>query len=238
MNIINKKVHLLYFTGPGSYNLQGMGSASIRKAYIESTRQGAFGTTSTRIKPMVKHTDHDQPGPAHYQIQDKPFKSPYQQLSSNFASLTKRLSEPPPIVKVGLFLQNTNRKLPTRFQNVMSSLTLDITLKGQNQGFLTLKYWMMAAIIKKRSNFRIHCIAHWSRLQGSWASYYFLLLNLQPNLYCIANDEVDQNHLVGYWEHLEKNLEKGITWVYKGSCNLRLLYFKNSIYLKQQHQFC
>ena len=88
------------FPGPGSYNLAGMGSDSMRKAYVESTRHGAFGTTSVRIQPIIKKTEAELPGPSHYQVKDQPFQPRYKQMTSNFASLSNRLSEPPTIVKV------------------------------------------------------------------------------------------------------------------------------------------
>ena len=91
---------LHYFSGPGAYNIVGMGSESMRKAYIESTRKGVFGTTSVRIKPITKKEEQEVPGPAHYQIKEKPFKTKYPNLSSTFASVTSRVVEPPPTVKV------------------------------------------------------------------------------------------------------------------------------------------
>lgn len=86
--------------GPGAYNIVGMGSESMRKAYIESTRKGVFGTTSVRIKPITKKEEQEVPGPAHYQIKEKPFKTKYPNLTSTFASVTSRVVEPPPTVKV------------------------------------------------------------------------------------------------------------------------------------------
>jgi hypothetical protein len=94
-----KFIHYI-FAGPGSYNATGMGSDSMRKAYIESTRRGVFGTTSVRIQPITKKNETELPGPSHYQVKEKPFVSRYQQLSSTFASLSNRLQEPPSIVKV------------------------------------------------------------------------------------------------------------------------------------------
>ncbi|KAK2156252.1 hypothetical protein LSH36_217g00006 [Paralvinella palmiformis] len=85
---------------PGQYNIPGLGSESMKKAYIESTRRGAFGTTSVRIAPMIKKGATELPGPSHYQVSDKVNKPRYKQLSSNFASMTSRLSEPPSTVKI------------------------------------------------------------------------------------------------------------------------------------------
>uniref|UniRef100_A0A2C9KKI0 Sperm-tail PG-rich repeat-containing protein 2 n=1 Tax=Biomphalaria glabrata TaxID=6526 RepID=A0A2C9KKI0_BIOGL len=80
--------------GPGTYNIPGLAAESMRKAYIESTRKGVFGTTSTRIEPLSKKEDIEVPGPAHYQIKEKPFKPKYPHLGSNFASVTARLKSP------------------------------------------------------------------------------------------------------------------------------------------------
>ncbi|KAL4240507.1 Sperm-tail PG-rich repeat-containing protein 2 [Mactra antiquata] len=79
--------------GPGSYNITGMGSESMRKAYIESTRRGVFGTTSTRGNTIAKKDAPDLPGPNHYQVKEKPFQSRYHHLSSTFASVTARLKD-------------------------------------------------------------------------------------------------------------------------------------------------
>ena len=89
-------------TGPGAYNIAGMGSESMRKAYIESTRRGVFGTTAVRINPMTKKGEHDQPGPSHYQVRERGHEPRYQQLTSNFSSLTQRLPDTvPAVLKVG-----------------------------------------------------------------------------------------------------------------------------------------
>ncbi len=73
----------------------------MKKAYIESTRRGVFGTTSQRIQPMAKQTEAEVPGPAHYQMKEKPFQPRYQQMSSNFASMSTRIKDPADPVKVG-----------------------------------------------------------------------------------------------------------------------------------------
>ena len=77
-----------------------MGSDSMRKAYIESTRRGVFGTTSVRINQITKKEEVDIPGPNHYQVKEKPFKSRYHHLSSTFASVTARLKDDVPGQKV------------------------------------------------------------------------------------------------------------------------------------------
>ena len=72
----------------------------MRRAYIESTRRGAFGTTSLRCQPLATKDAIEVPGPNHYQVKEKPFEPRYQQLSSTFASLSNRLQEPGPAIKV------------------------------------------------------------------------------------------------------------------------------------------
>jgi hypothetical protein len=72
----------------------------MRKAYIESTRKGVFGTTSVRVKSITKKDETEVPGPAHYQVKEKPFQNRYQNLTSTFSSVTARLNDPPTIVKV------------------------------------------------------------------------------------------------------------------------------------------
>lgn len=61
---------LLSVAGPGAYNMFGYGVAqeSLKKAYLESTRRGAFGTTSNRVMPIVQKHEVSVPGPSHYQV--------------------------------------------------------------------------------------------------------------------------------------------------------------------------
>ena len=73
--------------------MSGMGAESMRKAYLEATRKGVFGTTSSRAQPSVKKEEPEVPGPAHYQVKEKPFRSKYQQMGSNFASVTQRIKD-------------------------------------------------------------------------------------------------------------------------------------------------
>ncbi|KAK6187746.1 hypothetical protein SNE40_005703 [Patella caerulea] len=95
----NNEHHIRKIPGPGSYNIAGMGSESMRKAYLQSTRRGVFGTTSARIQVLNKKEETEIPGPAHYQVKDKPYTTRLQQMTSNFSSLTNRLTEPPSVVK-------------------------------------------------------------------------------------------------------------------------------------------
>jgi hypothetical protein len=85
--------------GPASYALGGMGAQAVKKACLESTRRGGFGSTAVRIQPMTKKTEVELPGPAHYQVKEKP-EPRYHQMSSNFASMSTRLHTAPNIVKV------------------------------------------------------------------------------------------------------------------------------------------
>lgn len=89
-------------TGPGTYNITGLGSESMRKAYIESTRRGVFGTTSVRAIKLTDKEQTEQPGPAEYQVKEKPFQSRYQQKSSMFASTSSRIADVPNIIKVSV----------------------------------------------------------------------------------------------------------------------------------------
>ncbi|ELU09596.1 hypothetical protein CAPTEDRAFT_229364 [Capitella teleta] len=85
--------HRVKNPGPASYTIAGMGAQAVRKACLESTRRGAFGSTAVRIKPMTKRNEVEIPGPAHYQIKER--QPRYQQMSSNFASMSARLPAGP-----------------------------------------------------------------------------------------------------------------------------------------------
>ena len=77
------------------YSVTGMGADSMKRAYIESTRRGAFGTTSVRIQSMPKPQEAEQPGPSHYQPKEKnaQFQTKYQQHTSNFQSMSNRFND-------------------------------------------------------------------------------------------------------------------------------------------------
>ena len=49
-------------SGPGAYNVTGMGADSMRKAYLEATRKGVFGTTSSRSPAIHRRDEPDVPG--------------------------------------------------------------------------------------------------------------------------------------------------------------------------------
>nr|XP_002131399.1 sperm-tail PG-rich repeat-containing protein 2 isoform X1 [Ciona intestinalis] len=86
-----------FIPGPGHYNIFNIGMAqeSLKKAYLESTRHGPFGTTSARIMPIIQKHEVALPGPSHYQPKrsEERYKK---QVTSTFASLTDRLSSPAP----------------------------------------------------------------------------------------------------------------------------------------------
>ncbi|XP_076823381.1 sperm-tail PG-rich repeat-containing protein 2-like [Clavelina lepadiformis] len=81
--------------GPGHYNIfnTGMAQESLKRAYLESTRHGPFGTTSARIMPIIQKHEVALPGPSHYQPKgtEERYKK---QMTSTFASLTDRLTAP------------------------------------------------------------------------------------------------------------------------------------------------
>ena len=81
--------------GPGAYNKVGIGQESMKKAYIESTRRGVFGTTSARINAMVKKDDYYLPGPAHYTVKEaaKTADVKHGQPMGVFSSLSNRVHE-------------------------------------------------------------------------------------------------------------------------------------------------
>lgn len=86
--------------GPGAYNFAGIAQDSLKRAYVESTRRGAFGSTSVRIKPITKNQESSLPGPAQYQVKDKPTYSRYaNNRTANFASQSDRLYAPPPVYR-------------------------------------------------------------------------------------------------------------------------------------------
>ncbi|XP_029652288.1 sperm-tail PG-rich repeat-containing protein 2-like [Octopus sinensis] len=82
--------------GPGQYNIDSFGSEIVKKAYLESTRRGIFGSSAPRNMTVVnKDTEHN-PGPSHYNVKEKPFDAANAKPSSFFASTTKRHDKPTP----------------------------------------------------------------------------------------------------------------------------------------------
>ncbi|BFZ03078.1 hypothetical protein BsWGS_06117 [Bradybaena similaris] len=80
--------------GPGAYSIPGLGAESVRKAYMEATRKGVFGTTAPRSQPAASASEPDLPGPGHYQVVEKFTQPRFAQLDSSFASVTRRLKVP------------------------------------------------------------------------------------------------------------------------------------------------
>ncbi|PAA58094.1 hypothetical protein BOX15_Mlig031153g1 [Macrostomum lignano] len=84
--------------GPGAYTVNsGMLAAdSMKKVFLGASQKGAFGSTAVRMQPFVRKTEADRPGPASYEVRDRPnFQSKYNQpRSSMFASLTNRDFDP------------------------------------------------------------------------------------------------------------------------------------------------
>ncbi|XP_033889712.2 sperm-tail PG-rich repeat-containing protein 2 [Acipenser ruthenus] len=82
--------------GPGAYNIfnYGLAQESLKKAYLESTRKGGFGSTATRTPELLRRQDVVTPGPAHYQVKDKPEGRSTNHKSSVFGSAVERLLTP------------------------------------------------------------------------------------------------------------------------------------------------
>jgi hypothetical protein len=79
--------------GPNSYTVAGLGEQSLRKAYLESTRRGAFSSTEVRNTVNIPKSVINTPGPAHYQAKGGSPADP-SKPSSMFVSNVKRLHEP------------------------------------------------------------------------------------------------------------------------------------------------
>ncbi|XP_043922207.1 sperm-tail PG-rich repeat-containing protein 2 [Protopterus annectens] len=82
--------------GPGAYNIfnYGIAQESWKKAYLESTRKGAFGSGAQRLQSFSKQQTEGNPGPADYQVQLTNEERYKQQQSSIFKSATDRLNTP------------------------------------------------------------------------------------------------------------------------------------------------
>ncbi|XP_031552737.1 sperm-tail PG-rich repeat-containing protein 2-like [Actinia tenebrosa] len=78
--------------GPGTYNIPGLSSDVMKKAHLESSRKGAFGSTADRIALTTRRHEDQLPGPAHYLPKDKNKKEV--QITSTFKSTSERLKTP------------------------------------------------------------------------------------------------------------------------------------------------
>ncbi|KAL2091742.1 hypothetical protein ACEWY4_011540 [Coilia grayii] len=90
--------------GPGAYNIfdYGLAQESVKKAILESTRKGAFGSSARRSPIFVNKADMYVPGPAEYQVEKKSEELYKRQQMAVFKSETKRLSTPPMIMMCSL----------------------------------------------------------------------------------------------------------------------------------------
>jgi hypothetical protein len=75
--------------GPGQYRINGFTEHILRKAIIDSRRKPGFGQSAPRKFSLAKKEEYYKPGPAQYQIVEKPFKPKRENMSANFASNTK-----------------------------------------------------------------------------------------------------------------------------------------------------
>lgn len=84
--------------GPGAYNVNSgmLAAESMKKVFLSAAQKGAFGSTAVRLQPFGRKADAERPGPASYEVRDRPnFQSKYTQpRSSMFASLTNRDFDP------------------------------------------------------------------------------------------------------------------------------------------------
>ncbi|XP_066568340.1 sperm-tail PG-rich repeat-containing protein 2 isoform X2 [Amia ocellicauda] len=80
--------------GPGAYNMFNYGVAheSLKKAYLESSRKGGFGSTASRSSAFVTKQDSVVPGPAEYQ--DTPPPGSYNVTESFDRTYGKRYVPP------------------------------------------------------------------------------------------------------------------------------------------------
>ncbi len=76
--------------GPGQYRINGFAEDILRKAIIDSRRKPGFNQSAPRKFSLARKDEYNKPGPANYQIVEKPFRSKKDQPSSTFASTTKQ----------------------------------------------------------------------------------------------------------------------------------------------------
>nr|XP_015195799.1 PREDICTED: sperm-tail PG-rich repeat-containing protein 2 isoform X2 [Lepisosteus oculatus] len=82
--------------GPGAYNLfnYGVAQESLKKAYLETTRKGGFGSTACRTPAFVTKHEAMLPGPAEYQVKSTVEERYKKHHSAVFRSATERLQTP------------------------------------------------------------------------------------------------------------------------------------------------
>ncbi|CAF1227660.1 unnamed protein product, partial [Didymodactylos carnosus] len=76
--------------GPGQYRIAGFADENLRKAVVEGGKKPPFNVASMRRFNLTKNDEFSTPGPAHYEIKTKPFKSKIEHPTANFASSTNR----------------------------------------------------------------------------------------------------------------------------------------------------
>ncbi|XP_034548886.1 sperm-tail PG-rich repeat-containing protein 2 isoform X2 [Notolabrus celidotus] len=82
--------------GPGSYNVfeRSLASESFKKAFLERTRKGGFGSTAQRNFIFHNKESIDAPSPGQYETEKKTEENYKQQHTAVFRSATERLSRP------------------------------------------------------------------------------------------------------------------------------------------------
>ncbi|XP_041956229.1 sperm-tail PG-rich repeat-containing protein 2 [Alosa sapidissima] len=82
--------------GPGAYNIfdYGLAQESGKKAFLECTRRGAFGSSVCRSPLFINKSDIHVPGPGQYQVEKKSEELYKRQQTAAFKSETERLATP------------------------------------------------------------------------------------------------------------------------------------------------
>uniref|UniRef100_A0AAQ5X314 Sperm tail PG-rich repeat containing 2 n=1 Tax=Amphiprion ocellaris TaxID=80972 RepID=A0AAQ5X314_AMPOC len=82
--------------GPGSYNVfeHGLARESFKKAFLEKTRKGGFGSTAKRSSVFHDKESIEAPGPGQYEAEKKTEESYKKQQTAIFKSATRRLMSP------------------------------------------------------------------------------------------------------------------------------------------------
>ena len=75
--------------GPGQYRLNGFAEDILRRAIIDSRRKPGFNQSAPRKFNLAPKDEYYKPGPAQYQIVDKPYEPKRKNMSANFVSNTK-----------------------------------------------------------------------------------------------------------------------------------------------------
>uniref|UniRef100_UPI0037E895CE sperm-tail PG-rich repeat-containing protein 2 n=1 Tax=Semicossyphus pulcher TaxID=241346 RepID=UPI0037E895CE len=104
--------------GPGSYDVfeQGLACESFKKAFLERTRKGGFGSTAQRNSIFHNKESIEAPSPGQYETEKKTEEHYKQQHTAVFRSATERLassllakdSPPPNSYNVGQMFEKAN----------------------------------------------------------------------------------------------------------------------------------